>query len=372
MRNNRCAPMFDCSSVTGPEDGHRHCNPAYLLLLAGLFATTAAQPQAARDLPFDTVAAVNEVTPLERHFDGRVEAVNQATVSAQTGGRIAEIFHDVDDYVEAGSPIIRFTNVEQRAAQQQADAALAEALARSIEAQEEFIRSKSLFDAGSGSKREYERALAARDASSARVTAARSALQSAQQQVEYTLVRAPYAGIVTERHVEVGESVSVGQSLMSGLSLEALRVSVDVPQQVANAVRNTKRANILTDEGRITPIKLTMFPFADPGTNTFRVRLELPAGQFSLYPGMFVKVAFVVGEAERLLVPTAALLRRSEVTGLYVVGPNGAVRLRQVRTGNEFGLRTEVLAGLEVNELLAVDPLRAGIYVKSLADDNND
>lgn len=350
----------------------RRWNPTYLVLLAGLSATTAAQPQAAGDLPFDTVAAVVEIAPLERQFDGRVEAVNQATVSAQTAGRIAEIFYDVDDYVEAGSPIVRFTDVEQQAARRQVDAALKEALARKTEAQEEFTRTKALFDAGSGSKREYDRALAARDAASARVTAARSALQTAQQQVEYTLVRAPYAGIVTERHVQVGESVAVGQPLMAGLSLEALRVSVDLPQQVANAVRSSKRAAVLTDEGRITPTDVTIFPFADAGTNTFRVRVDLPAGQFSLYPGMFVKVAFVVGEAERLLVPTTALLRRSEVTGLYVVGANGAVRLRQVRIGNEFGVRTEVLAGLEVDELVAVDPLRAGIYVKSLIAGNHD
>ena len=71
---------------------------------------------------------------------------------------------------------------------------------------------------------EYDQALASRDAASARVTAARSAVETAEQQVEYTLVRAPYAGIVTERHVQVGETVGVGQPLMSGLSLEALRV----------------------------------------------------------------------------------------------------------------------------------------------------
>ncbi|HNP64128.1 MAG TPA: efflux RND transporter periplasmic adaptor subunit [Woeseiaceae bacterium] len=364
--------MFDRSSIKGRKIRRRHRSPAFHLLLAGLFATASAQPQTARDLPFDTIPAIVKVAPLERLFDGRVEAVNRATMSAQTGGRIAEIFYDVDDYVEAGSPIIRFTDVEQRAMQQQAEAALKEALARSNEAQEEFVRSKSLFDAGSGSKREYERALATRDAARARVTAARSALKSAQQQVEYTLVRAPYAGIVTERHVEAGESVGVGQPLMSGLSLEALRVSVDLPQQVAIAVRNRKLAEVLTDDQRITPAELTMFPYADPETNTFRVRLELPAGQFSLYPGMFVKVAFVVGEAERLLVPTTALLRRSEVTGLYVVGADDAVRLRQVRIGNEFGSQTEVLAGLEVDELVAADPLRAGIYVKSLKDGRHD
>ena len=122
---------------------------------------------------------------------------------------------------------------------------------------------------------------------------------------------------------------------------------------------------MLTEEGRIAPEGITIFPFADAATNTFRVRLELPDGQFALYPGMFVKVAFVVGESRRLLIPTAALVRRSEVTGVYVVNADGSIRFRQVRVGNEFDARTEVLAGLAEGEEVALEPVQAGILVKS-------
>jgi RND family efflux transporter MFP subunit len=317
------------------------------------------------DLPFGTARAELAEAPLERLFDGTVEAVNQATMSAQTSGRIAEVFYDVDDYVQAGSPIVRFTDVEQQAALRQANAALAEAVARSNQAAEEFGRVSGLYESGSASKREYDQALAARDAANARVTAARSAAESAEQQVEYTLVRAPYAGIVTERHVQVGETVGVGQPLISGLSLEALRVVVDLPQQVAAQVRAHRQAFSLTDEGRVEATAYTIFPYAHSASNTFRVRLDLPEGQFSLYPGMFVKVAVVVGQSQRLLVPTSALIRRSEVTGLYVVDAAGEVRMRQVRAGSAFGDRTEILAGLHEGEVVAEDPVSAGIYLKT-------
>ena len=73
--------------------------------------------------------------PLERVYDGTVEAVNQATMSAQTAGRIAEVFYDVDDYVEPGQPIVRFTDIEQQSALRQAKAALEEALAREKQAE---------------------------------------------------------------------------------------------------------------------------------------------------------------------------------------------------------------------------------------------
>lgn len=317
------------------------------------------------ELPFATATADLAEAPLERLFDGTVEAVNQATMSAQTSGRIAEVYYDVDDYVQAGSPIVRFTDVEQQAALRQANAALAEAQARRNQAEEEYNRVSGLFESGSASKREYDQALAARDAANARVAAARSAVETAQQQVEYTLVRAPYAGIVTERHVEVGETVGAGQPLMSGLSLETLRVVVDLPQQVAARVREHRSAYILTEEGRVEATDITIFPYAHSASNTFRVRLDLPQGQFALYPGMFVKVAFVVGQSQRLLVPTKALIRRSEVTGVYVVGESNTVRLHQVRVGGEFGDRTEILSGLHAGDVVAEDPVSAGIYLKT-------
>jgi len=318
-------------------------------------------------LPFQTAVARMESAPLERIFDGTVEAVNQATVSAQTSGRVASITYDVDDYVEAGAEIVRFTDVEQRAQLRRTEAALNEALARQQEATTELARAEELFAKGSGSKRDFDRAETSLDAAKARVTAARSAVQEAEQYLEYTIVRAPYAGIVTERYVEAGEAVNVGQPLMSGLSLEALRVSADIPQQVAAEVRRRKLASVLSDDGRIEPTGLTIFPFANESTNTFRVRLELPEGQAVGFPGMFVKVAFVVGESQRLLIPEAALARRSEVSGVYVVSDADVVRFRQVRPGKQFADQIEVLSGLKAGEHVATDTVAAAMYIKSLA-----
>ncbi len=332
------------------------------MALAALLLLGAAQ---ADDLTFETATVELDETPRERMLDGTVEAVNQATMSAQTSGRIAEVFFDVDDYVQPGEPIVRFTDIEQQSALRRAQAALAEARARQNQTDGEFRRVSGLLEAESASKREYDQALAARDAAKARVEAAGSSVDAAEQQLEYTLVRAPYAGIVTERHVETGEAVSVGQPLISGLSLEVLRVIVDLPQQVAAKVREYRKAYVLTDEGRVEATRVTIFPYAHGASKTFRVRLELPEGQFSLYPGMFVKVAFVTGESRRLLVPTSALLRRSEVTGVYVVDDAQQVRMRQVRVGGTFDHRTEILAGLQEGERVAADPVAADIYLKT-------
>ena len=334
----------------------------FLSLSAILVISTPLAAHASEDL--ETVTVGYESAAIERVFDGTVEAVHQATVSAQTAGRIAEVGYDVDDFVEAGEVLVRFTDVEQSTALRQAEAQLAEARARRTEAEEEYRRAQNLVERKLGSQRDLDSALASRDSAIARVAAAESAVEAARQQLDYTVVKAPYPGIVTERHVEVGESVSPGQPLMSGLSLDRLRIVTDLPQSVAGEVRKNPHAALISVNDRVEASQITLFPMADPITNTFRVRLDLPDGQFGLYPGMFVKVAFQIGEAERLLIPSKAVLHRSEVTAAYVVGPEG-VRLRQIRTGQVFGDRVEVLAGLSAGEAVAIDPVRAGISAKS-------
>jgi len=314
-------------------------------------------------VPFDTVAASYEVAPRERVWDGRIEAVNQATVSAQTSGRIAELPFDVNDFVDAGAVIMRFTDTEQRAALNRAEAALVEAQARLEQAEQEYARVSSMFENETVSQARFDEAKANRDAARARLDAARSGVASAREQLEYTVVRAPYAGIVSKRHVELGELVSPGQPLISGLSLQSLRVNVDVPQSMFDAVRKIGKAFVYVGDQRIAGERLSFFPVADPAANTFRVRVELPEGSATLYPGMFVKVGFVVGETHRLLVPQYAVVRRSELSAVYVV-KGDEVLLRQVRLGRHYGDNIEVLAGLSEGELVAKDPVAAGIWVK--------
>jgi RND family efflux transporter MFP subunit len=205
----------------------------------------------------------------------------------------------------------------------------------------------------------------------ARLNSARAALESAQEGVAYTEVRAPYAGVVTKRLVEVGETVSPGTPLMSGLSLQYLRVSVDIPQSIVAQVRHLKQAAIYVEEHRIEASKVTVFPEASSPSNTFRARLELPENATDLYPGMFVKVGFVTGETDRILVPVSAVVQRSEVTAVYVIDGSGRTSLRQVRLGDRIEGKVEVLSGLTAGERIALDPHAAVAELKPVAVASN-
>jgi membrane fusion protein, multidrug efflux system len=300
-----------------------------------------------------------EPIPVERRLDGRIEAVNQGTVAAQTAGRVAEILYDVNDFVPAGAVIVRLRATEQRAGLLQAQAALSEAAARESEAQTRYQRIADMYDRKVVAKATLDEATANRDSAIARLAAARAALDSAKEGVAYTEVRAPYAGVVTKRLVQVGETVGPGTPLMSGLSLQFLRVTVDVPQSIVEQVRRIKRAAVYVNGRRIEATKVMVFPEATSESNTFRARLELPENATDLYPGMFVKVAFVTGEVNGLLVPAASVVQRSEVTAVYVVDASGRTSMRQVRVGDRMGDRVVILSGLAGGERVALEPLAA-------------
>lgn len=322
-------------------------------LWAGLVILLAAASVGAQELPFQTLKVESATLPRERIFDAVIEAVKQATVSAQTSGRVVKITVDVDDYVEKGAVIVRFRDREQRAR-------FVAAEARYKEASAEFKRVKEV----------YEKKLVARaafDKAEAELKAAGAQLDQAREGLQNTVVRAPYSGIVVKRHIEVGEVASVGQRLLTGLSLESLRATTHVPQDIINQLRADGRARVLLPGGDprgVAAESLTISPYADPASHTFQVRVNLPAGQRGIYPGMFAKVAFTVAEEQGLLIPREAVAKRSEVTAVYVVDDQDRVSLRQIRLGRILSDgKVTVLAGLEAGTRISLDPLRAAVYL---------
>ena len=336
-----------------------------------LLCCTAAGVAQARELV--TAAVVREPVPLEQRFEGVLEAVNRATVSAQTSGRVVELLFDVDDYVERGAMLLKFSAAEQTARHQQAQAALEEAAARLREAQNERARMAGIYAKRLVAKSAMDKADAELKAAQARHESAAARAAETAEQLEHTIVRAPYSGIVVERHIEVGELANPGQPLMTGISLEHLRATTAVPQHYIATVRVADEARVYApDRQPLVSSDITVSPYADPQAHSFRVRVNLPAlGPATLYPGMLVKVGFATGTDEQLLMPAQALVRRSEVTAAYVVESDGQVRFRQVRVGaTQADDRVVVLAGLNEGERVAIDPVAASQALKAQAAGN--
>jgi len=338
------------------------------LLLLGVFHSFSLSAAEANQTKLESLPLQYEDVVVQRRFDAKVEAVHKSTIAAQLSERITEINFDVDDYVEQGSVLIRFKNTQQRARLEQAQAGLREASVASKDAETELERIRGIYAKKLVAKAVLDKASANYKGALARETRAQARLKEAQEQFEKTIVRAPYAGIVTQRHVEIGEIPSIGKPLMTGLSLDRLRVVSDVPQGFISVLRDgcCPARIILPGEQQqnISTQKLTIFPIADSKSHSFKIRVDLDKGQHGLYPGMFVKLVLDIDTQKRLMVPSTALVFRGEVTGVYVVTESRVV-FRLVKSGQMHNDgRVEIHAGLEQGEYVALDPIAAGIFLK--------
>lgn len=337
-------------------------------LLVALAACSGNEPGAGKvrapDIATLTVAAGGEAAGVA--WDGVVQAVEQAVLSAQTGGRVTALEADVDQRVAGGAVLLRITSQEQAAAVQMARAQVKSAEAQQADAKNRFERASDLVGRQLISRDDFDRVKAASDAAAAAVEAAHGQLAQAEQQLAYTTVRAPYAATVASRTVELGETVAPGQPLFTLYAPGALRVEVQVPQTDADAIRAKPSAVVTLADGRQIPAaKVIVFPSADPQAHSNAVRVMLPALSPQPRPGQTAKVRFAgaAGPAG-LWLPASVIVDRGELSGAYVVSGQGVV-LRQLRLGSRQGDRIEVLSGLASGERVATDPVAALAWLRS-------
>ena len=297
-------------------------------------------------------------------LDGVVEAEQRTTISAQTAGTIKELRFDVNDFVAKNMVVAVIDDKQQQSSLKQAQAAQKEASVRLEEAQSEYDRVEEVYRKNVVSKADFDKVRAALNAAKARLESAQAASAKAREQLEYTQIRAPFSGILTQRHVEIGESVDVGTQVVSGISLERLRVNTFVPQSIIKQVSSRRYAIVITDDSEIVSTEMTYFPFADPLTHSFQLRIDLPQIELELLPGMFVKVALEVSREDKTVIPFNAVAFRGEVTGIYVL-EDQQLHFRHVRLGRRLqDNEVVVLAGVEAGELIVTDPVEAAIAIK--------
>jgi len=332
--------------------------------LAGVaLGTVLIAPAAAADAPALKTAIV-QYREVEQTYaaEGVVEAVKQSTVAAQISGRVVAVNFDVGDRVKKGQVIVRIdaTEVNQAYAAAQAQVAQADATLRNAKAQ--YERTQKLVEQKFVSPAALDKAQADYLAAQAQRAAAEAGGGQAAATRGYATVIAPYSGVVSARHVELGEMAVPGKPLMTGFDPGELRVTASLPQYQLDAVRKAARASVEFPalNRRTQASRMAILPAADAQTHTTQVRLDLPAGIEGLYPGMFARAYFAVGKVKKLLIPASAVALRSEVAGAYVVGEAGEIRFRQLRLGEAAaGEEVEVLAGLTPGEKLALDPIAA-------------
>ena len=295
--------------------------------------------------------------------EGVVEAVRQATLGAQIAGLVVDFPVKAGDRVHAGQVLAR---IDPRTADQAVAASrsqIAESDANLLNARRKYERNRELVAQKFVSQAALDQAEAEYKAAQAQRATLQANLDQAIAARSFASVVAPYAGVVGATHAQVGDMAQPGRALVTVFDPRELRVTASVPQ--AALARIDLRAPAIVDvpslDATLTSTRATVVPLADARTHTSQVRLDLPPAA-GLLPGQYARARFVAGSTRALAVPSTALVRRGEVTAVYVVDGGGRARLRQVRTGEavDEGL-TEVLSGLSPGETIAADPVQAGM-----------
>ncbi|MFT6987582.1 MAG: RND family efflux transporter MFP subunit [Psychromonas sp.] len=303
----------------------------------------------------DLFTVKNEIKEQVVVLDATIEAINKATLSAQTSGRVSQIYFDTNDYVEQGSVLLEMTNTEQGAVLAVAEAELLRSRALYNESMLTYQRYKKLFPKGAISQGQLDQAEAAAKTNKQLTMAAQANLNKAKESLDYTIIKAPYSGFVTARHIEIGETINPGQPLFSGMSLQKLRAVTEIPQRHLDALhKNPKFVITLNDGKQLFSDKVTLFNYADLQSHAFKVRIELPETEQLLLPGMWVKAQFISGSRQSIFIPTSAVLNNNELNAVYR-DIKGKALLTQVRLGKTHEGYVEILAGLQDGDLISID-----------------
>jgi RND family efflux transporter MFP subunit len=309
----------------------------------GREAPRASEPPAGPAREVRTAEVVRSDGTGEVAVPGTVQARERAALSARMPASVVALPYQEGRWVAAGAVLVRLDDAAARAA-----VAAAEAGVRAAES--DLDRTKTLLEKGAATPRELEQITAA-------ASGARAQLSAARDKLSYSALRAPFAGRVAARRVNLGDVVNPGMPLIEIEGEGGLELRATVESAIAATLRPGSKVKAMVD-GQPGPLPATVVaiaPSGDPTTHRFELKADLPPAP-GLRAGLFARVLVPGGAAEpRLTVPATALFERGGLTGLFVVH-DGPARLRWVAAGAREGGSVEIRAGIEAGERVVLDP----------------
>jgi RND family efflux transporter MFP subunit len=306
-------------------------------------------------------------------LDGNLQAVQHSVLSAQASGRVAQLLVKAGDPVRKGQALAVIDDRATQAGVSQSQASVAQAEAELANAQANEARVRDLHAQGFVAKAALEIAQAQLKGAQAGAAAARAGQTQSSLAQGFTRVSAPFDGVVMQTPLEAGALAMPGTAIVTVYAPQPMRAEVHVPASFQAQAVAAQRVEVQlpgTDTW-VKPSNVYNARAADAVSQTVLWRMALnPSDTAAQVPGRSLKVRFVGASndsaVERLVVPSSAVLRRGELTAVYVVSEPAQGRtqfvLRAVRVGpSTADGQVMVLTGLRAGERLALDPVRAGL-----------
>jgi len=336
--------------------------------LSAVFAAVALAASVVSASPVELASALVQVSGSAENvrYDAVVEPVRQTVIAAQVSGAIIELPVKAGDAVKAGQTLVR---IDARSANQGSLASQAQMqAARSALdlATKDVERQRHLYEKQYISQSAMERAEAQYKATSEQLKSQMAQASIANIQSDFFVIKAPYAGIISELPIALGDMAMPGKPMLTIYDPKGLRITASVPQTVmssyvAGQPFKIELPGLPGDRQWLSMTHMQVLPTIDAGTHTTQIRVDLPESISGVAPGLFARV-WLPGQnaaGSHFFVPGSAIVRRAEMTGLYVIDSTMKPILRQVRLGNVQGDMIEVLAGISAGERIALNPAQA-------------
>jgi RND family efflux transporter MFP subunit len=279
------------------------------------------------------------------------EPYAQATVSTKLMGTVTAVLVKEGDRVVAGQPLVRIDARDLDAKRQQVRAGIASAEAMHREAELMAGRLRALYSDSAAPKAQLDAAEAGLARATAGVLAARAGEAEINAIAGYAVVRAPFAGTVTQRHVDPGAFAAPGAPLATVQDNSSLRITATVAPDVAARVKRGTTVTATIEGIEATALIEGVVPAA--GGSLYTINAIVKNRDGALLAGGASRLRIGTGTRSMLLVPSSALRRDGDLTGVTVTA-GGVTMVRWIRTGGQVGDRIEVLAGLAAGDTVVV------------------
>ena len=294
-------------------------------------------------------------------FTGNIQPWKEVNIVPDLPGKVARIYVEVGDRVEQGQILAELDTRTAKLQLEQAEAGLAVAQANFHSASRDWERMQNLHKKGTLSPQQYEKAQLAYEAAKAQLQQAKAALNLAKHQLEVSIMKAPFNGIITGKNINEGEYINPamggmrpqGSSVVTLMDLSKVKIEIHVSERDVGKIHIGQKANITVDaypgkkfHGEVSNIN----PAADPMTRSFAVEITVANPEMKLRAGMFARVEIVTAERKNvLLIPVDGILSKGSKSYAFVV-ENGKARKRPLQLGLQEGSMVQVVSGLQEGE----------------------
>ncbi len=288
---------------------------------------------------------------------GVAQPVAEATLSTKLMGSVEAVLVREGDHVKAGNPLVRIDARDLRAKRAGVAASITEAEAMQQEARRHAERMRALFADSAAPKAQLDAAETGLARAEASVAAARAGGRELEAMEAYATVRAPFDGMVTGRFVDEGAFAAPGTPLVKIQDARRLRLSVTASPDAVRRLRRGDALEARIEDDTVTAVVEGVVPA--PGGNLYRVNALVPNADGRFLPGSAATLALRQGERPAILVPTAAIVRQGDLTGVRLSTESGP-ELRWVRLGRAHGDFVEVVSGLRAGDRVLLRSADAG------------